>query len=367
MWETMIVHGNGGIFQVERSLGVPIAVTPAGREEPQALFPQADLLKEADELMRAEKHAEASVALERILDLNPSHTHALHNLAAIAHGDGQHARAYELERRAVEIEPNFPTYSSALVAHADRVHAVARMLSTIENLRKFPAVHRFDDVGVSINLQMGRLDEAMRWRDRTKGSLRERLESEVSAAMVASARAASLIAEAATADRAGEAGKAATLLGQACEIHPLDAVLRANRGLALRRAGDLESAIGWLESTRSPFIPAIAASLQTLCLANAAFAAIDAGRLERAAELLDELSSDLDTYGGLAAADYPGVGLWVEETTIVEEPLHSAVDILARLEQGLGDRTPARIKSLIERYRQAAVELRGERVPSTAR
>jgi hypothetical protein len=61
------------------------------------------------------------------------------------------------------------------------------------------------------------------------------------------------------------------------------------------------------------------------------------------------------------------VGLWVEETTIVEEPLHSAVDILARLEQGLGDRTPARIKSLIERYRQAAVELWGERVPSTAR
>jgi hypothetical protein len=146
------------------------------------------------------------------------------------------------------------------------------------------------------------------------------------------------------------------LLRQAHEIYDKDPLLNINLAFSLRRSGDCIRAAGLLIGAMRIFKP----TWGPFCIANAAFCLIQAGRVNKALNLLEILSSSLSVRNDgripIDAANLPGVAVWADEDSFLEEQLGSA---LALMRKAIGDlppgtEIPSSVVKVVEAYRMAS-------------
>lgn len=153
----------------------------------------------------------------------------------------------------------------------------------------------------------------------------------------------------------------AAILEKARAIDQNNPLIDCNLGLTLARAGRCDEAIPLLEyAARYLHLEWI-----RVCYANAAFCAMEQGKLDLGMKLLDVTMSQFDADAlalGVAqidqeepdslVADLPGRGIWMDESGMIEERIDSAVELVTRSvrEYEKHSRMPERAAQLAKLY-----------------
>lgn len=348
-----LAAGSDSEFNFAQIVPVSIEIDlPGGKAELQIYVggaPDAPVAGDAqtdqgDQLLKASKFSAACEAYKRALEENPRHTHALLNLASAHAQMKQPGEAYVLAVRARGIEPNYPLYHRACIEYAA---AQSLAYTAIEEFRFskecFPNFFDFDDVGAQLYLTCGFPQEALGCAENCilGKDQKAQLISKCHQAISAKANAKPLIQKAESSLQTSEPAAIAGILERAYAIDPNDPVLAINYGFTLARAGRSWDAMPLL--MRGIFHgPPI---WTKTCYANAAFCAIDSGKLDQAMLLLEITMSqfDMELRGAELknlAADLPGRGIWIHGGSIQEERLDSASLLVQKAAQQYGKQAP---------------------------
>ena len=331
-------------FDFARIVPVSIEIDlPGGKAEMQVYIggprdakTEADVLTQrGDDLLDRSDFPGAQRAYERALEKNPHHTHAMVNLAAVYAQMKDTAQAYKVAARARSIEPNYPLYHRACIQYL-AAQGVAR--AALDEYRMsqqyFPNFFDFDDLAAELYLACGFPDKALGCAEKCllDASAKKELVAKARAAVEAKAKTGPLIQKAGALLRDAQPPVIANVLREAHEIDPNDPVLGINFAFALARAGKPGEALPFLLRGATYGPP----RLTKVCYANAAFCAIEAGKLDPAMLLLSTTMSQFDfelkgQEPKNLAVDLPGRGIWIdEEGAIIEEALGSAARLVAR-------------------------------------
>jgi Flp pilus assembly protein TadD len=349
-----LAAGRNSEFDFAKLVPISIEIAlPGGRAEMQMYIGSPDdaeteadvLTRKGDTLIDKSAISEASQAYEEALAINPFHTHALVNLAAMCARRQDIGAAYQFASQARQIEPNVPLYHRACIDYLAAQGLARLSLDEFRHAKTcFPNVFDFDDLGARLLLACGHPEASLAYAESCLLDLAEKAEllEMARAAIDSRTKAEPLIEEARSLVRHAEPLRIAELLTEAHTIDPYDPELAVNLGFSLARAGKSGGSIPLLltGATHGPL------GLTKTCYANAAFCAIDQGMLEAAMILLETTMGQLDIeLRGREienlAVDLPGRGVWVEGDGIIEEPLDSAAELVVR--------------SVAERERQAPV------------
>jgi tetratricopeptide (TPR) repeat protein len=296
--------------------------------------PADTLTKRGDELLESGTIPEAIPAYAQALAENPNHTHALVNLAAAYAQTNNPAKAYHAAAQARNIEPNYPLYHRACIQYLATQGLGRLALDDFHAAREcFPNVLDFDDIGAQLLLVCGYPEEALKCAEgclldpAEKATLLEK----VHAAVNAQTTARPLIDKARSLVNLAKPQGVADLLTRAREIDPNDPLLAMNLGLTLAREGRSADSIPLLLHAANYGPP----EWKKTCYANAAFCAMDEGKLDLAMILLDLTMAlfDVELQGRQLqnlAADLPGRGIWVDDQSIMEERIDAAARLVVR-------------------------------------
>jgi tetratricopeptide (TPR) repeat protein len=324
---------------------IPVSIEielPGGRAEMQIheassedLTTAADALTQTgDELLDNLKIRQAIQAYEQALTENPNHTHALVNLAAAHSQLNDLATAYELAAKARSIEPNYPLYHRACIQYLTSQGFGRLALNEFHLTHEyFPNVFDFNDIGAELLVACGHPESAQALAEECllDSADKKVMIEKIHAAVEAKFRARVLMDEARSMIAYAEPHRVAALLEKARAIDRNNPLLATNLGLTFGRVGRYCDATPLLEyaARYGPLEWAKA------CYANAAFCAMEQGKLEAGMILLDLTMSQLDAElrgqePENLVDDLPGRGIWLDDRNIVEEPLDSAAELVIR-------------------------------------
>jgi tetratricopeptide (TPR) repeat protein len=340
--EALIVHGHGGVFEVQESAGVA-----TGRV--------ADLTREAEEALEAGNLDACASACGELLKLLPDHPYARHLLAETMLRRGEPRQAVQLELQAIAIEPNIRRfhwcYLEAL-AKLGLLHTFADGFAEVR--RKWPTDNRFNPVAVQILLLLGRPEEAATLHlPEAEHELRTRVAREVTDRELARRH----LEDAARKVTAGHEELATADLRAAYAAYPTDPEVAYNWGLALLRDGDWNGCI----DVAGRVVQTVPRAVNDQVIATVAFACAVGGQDDRAAGLLSLVVDRLERNGRLVIWDLPTWAVWLGADGVVAERSDRAArvvaELLARLEAR--GRAAPQIRRLHEAYQRGLPEFLG--------
>jgi hypothetical protein len=223
----------------------------------------------------------------------------------------------------------------------------------------FPNVFDFNDIGAQLLLVCGYPESALACAEACllDSDDKRTLIEETRAAVEAKSEARASVDEARSLMmKHAEPHRVRALLEKARNIDQNDPLLAINLALTSARAGKSGDAIPLLlyAATHGP------PEWTKVCCANAAFAAMDQGELQAAMVLLDATMVQFDEELRRRelqnlVADLPGRGIWVDDQSIVEEPLDSAAQLVIRSvnEFEMHSTMPASASRLAKLYAEA--------------
>jgi tetratricopeptide (TPR) repeat protein len=352
---SIFVEGHGGYFEIQTSVDGYERVKP-----PDGI---SELMSAADQLMEKGEYAAARSSYAQALNIDGSHTVALHNLAVSHSQLGNYKEAANIENAAVEIEPNFIPYRLAQIKFQGAAGNLMVALSSYEGFKSdFPYIHDADEMAIELNLLTGRPEKAEAiLSERMIGDEKiAELEKEVANALSQKAQAAALAAQAKNLLRAEQRDHAAVhrLLEKAHQIYDKDIFITFNLGLAQGRIGNYEAAWKMLMSVMSliPF------QYHCSCTANIAFNLIKESDFARSMTLLELTMQGLQMFTKVFGKeinrfDLPGVAIWCDPDSLLEERIGSAAKLIqyAIAQCGDSEKVTAGVKELSALYQQAAV------------
>jgi len=318
-----------------------------------------NLTDEADQLRKESRLQEAVAAYEQALADNPSHTHALVNLAAARADLNDLAGAYGAAARARSIEPNYPLYRRALIYYLAAQGLARLALVEFQSTQKdFPNVFDFNDLGAELLLVCGRPESAVACAEKCllDPADKKKLIAKAHAAVTARSKAQALVGEARSLLERTAPLRIVALLEKARAIDPNDPLLAINLAFNLARVARFHEAIPLLLCgvNNGPL------QWMKVSYANAAFCAISEGDLSVAMLLLSSTMSqlELELRGAQSknlAVDLPGKGIWIDEESIIEEPLESAARLVLQSVRTYEKESPvpAEAASLADLYARA--------------
>lgn len=312
-------ESHGGLFFLEQYVG------PCEDDE----SPTARLVEQWKETKRND--VALAQLCERVIELNPRHTVALHILSAIARKRGDLEKASRLLNNVAVIEPNWYRYLRDLICVLREAGRYRKAVIEYERMKKvFPYAKDCDVWLIEPYLRIGRPERAQGllkgvsasqkgWtRQHRKQVSRfsrrgfRRISRIVEREMAAKKQAAVFKSEAEESNASDDLILPA--LEKAWAIYRNDPIVNANLGLVLSRKGNHSRAIELLLDA-ADCVPSYRAD----CYANAAFAAIEASQIERAMTILDVTAIILvnEGQGVIEHGELPLVALWFSDRAVV--------------------------------------------------
>jgi tetratricopeptide (TPR) repeat protein len=321
---SLYFQGHGGFFELQRFVG----------PQEEAPNPVINYILEGDRLRASGEYAKAIPLYQYAVGAKPFHTLALHNLAVCHAGLNNYQEALGIEERVVQIEPNDILYRNGHITFAANSGAVRLSLHLFEHVKSlFPYVPDLDDLGITIYLACGEPQRAERLLAQgalSDGEIKE-LQEPVKRALAAKATAVSMMKQAKGLILSEQFDdlNARRLLEEAYRLYDKDPFLALNLGLSLQRAGDVQSSIDFLLSA----VNTLPQTYIKYCYANAAYGLIKAARYDAAMTTLEAtMSILLMLHGGEEPrdlAELPGVTIWVDEESAIEERIQTAATLIA--------------------------------------
>jgi tetratricopeptide (TPR) repeat protein len=338
-----VVHGHGGVFEVEEAAG--------------DMEPYAEELQRIRTALEAGCWTECEEVSSRILAAAPAHVVALHVLAIARARQGDHGAAVELEYRAVELEPNVRLYWGQLLESAGALGAVHSARDAFAVLRhKWPHDHRWNELGVQLLLMTGRPDEAAALKAPGSADLARQIRKETRDRD----RARRHLDAARRASEAGRAERAAKELRAAYGRYPKDVDVAFNHGIALLHGGRYTQAHDVLVGIVQ-FVPL---AWREQCLGTVGFALALDGRDARAATMFELVVAELDRNvtapaDSAKAVDHPVWDLpvwpvwWRGDSVVGARSDRAAVIVAARVRRlDAQGGAPEPLRRLSRAYRQ---------------
>jgi tetratricopeptide (TPR) repeat protein len=345
------VQAHGGFFELEEYLGPYEAETSRTH----------GIMQVADGLANRGRFAEAISTYEKVLQIDPSHTVALHNLANAQAQLKDITSAFRSEGRVLEIEPNWRQYQAAYIEYAAGCGRIRAAIDQFEATKAQFAFHNSDDtLGIELYLVSGNPRKA---RDLLKASLvdpdqRKELQQKVTKELAGKRRAAKFLKQAKESVLSSKPDGLVELLERAYSAYEQDPFTSISLGFALLREGDYQRAKQLLLS-KTDVLPLY---MFGVCLANAAFAEIRSSNHIEAMKLLkatteylivennNEEPTDLGTL--------PGIGIWSDEEGTIEELPDSALALINQaIEQLSKEEVPNAVRRLAELYKARIEQL----------
>ena len=323
---SIFVEGHGGCFEVQTSVeGYDRAKPPDGVSE---------LMDAAQLAMDKNDYASAKSFYAQVLNIDGTHTVALHNLAVAHSKQGNYQEASKIESVAVSIEPNFIPYRLSQIRFQAAAGQLMAALVSCEGFKSdFAYIHDADEIAIELNLIADSPEKAEAiLSERMIGDAKiAEFEKEIANARSQKSQAAALAAQAKNLLMAPEKDHAAVhrLLEKAHQIYDKDIFITFNLGLALGRIGKFEGAWKMLMSVLSlmPF------HYHCSCTANIAFNLIKESDFTRSMTLLELTMQGLQMYTEVFKKqfnrfDLPGVAIWCDPESLLEERIGSAAKLI---------------------------------------
>lgn len=347
---TLEVDVPGGMVELQPNAGASSDPDPA-----------ADAIAAGYSAMSSEVPAlDAAIGhFEAVLAQRPFHSEALYGLAHAQWRQDRPFDAFFAIDKAAQIEPNLLRYRLTQIELALATQQAGYALDLfVQFERDFADVHDLDELGARVLSHVGQPDAALR---RIASAMvsdvqRAELRREAEIAVAARGQALAMMAGASEHVYAGRWEAAASALLEAQRIYNRDPELCMNTAFAAIHSGDLRVCAGLMLHASS----VVSDALQPTCSANAGFALLLSDEFAGAMDILKITARRLQALHGAipeSPDDLPGVGIWIDDDGLREEPTPVAADVL---EQGLkraaavGVAVPELVHALARAYRVAA-------------
>jgi tetratricopeptide (TPR) repeat protein len=351
------IQAYGGILAIQEYIG-PF------EEETSSTF---SLMKEANSLLSSSDKTQAVSLYQRILDINPDHTVALNNLAYIQANSRDLQAAVTLQSKALEIEPNYLPYHRSYLEYTASCGMLRASINQLEQMKSiFPYAHDSDEVGINLYLETGLPEKAKSLLESPftvlDKAIKKQLSQTIKTALSAKGRSLAIIQQAKKILLSGQLNGLRELLEQAYAVYDKNPLLSINLGFAVQRAGDYEKARNLLLRVTNivPF------TTIKVCYANAAFGAIAVKDFQGAMKLLEGTMIQLEMENGgnetSNLSELPGVGIWIDEEGILEEPPDTAAQLIKYVveQHAQQNQVPDLVKRLMLLYNKAATDIGSE-------
>jgi tetratricopeptide (TPR) repeat protein len=316
--------------------------------------PTFQLMRKAEELTRTGDYAHALEHYNKLLALNEFHTVALNNISYCFSRLKDLKSAVNYQTRAAATEPNRSEYRKNVVEYAAAAGMPLLARYHFELLKKiFPHYIKLDELMVQVYKFVGQPEKIRSLS--IYNSTRFKQKMEIDAEIRQKEKADQLFFKAKEMLLAGKPAEVPPMLKEALKTYDKLAFYKVNLAFSLARERDYQSAIGLLQSA----VNVLSSNRHMIAYFNIGLNYLRLQEFESSLKYLDAASYLLEGMipadGRITPDDLCGIGIWLDESGSLEEPLASAAEVLQKAyEQSSLIRSSDMFKILCNLYNQAA-------------
>ena len=313
------------------------------------------LMNIADESVTNGNYRRAIEYYGRVLELNEFHTVALNNISYSLNQLNKAIEAFDYQYRATIIEPNYSEYRKNLIEYAaacGRLGGAENHFNVLKEI--FPYYNRIDELMIQVFISIGKPERVKELSIYQNRDFSEK--QEVDKAILTKEKAEKIVAKAKSNFFDGKFNKASTNLKNAYKIYSDSGLHKVNLAFCNIREGKYKEAINLLMSS----INLLHYNYSNLLYLNIGLCFIKMKDYLNAQKYLEGvfymLSQGYKGKDTISIEDLPGIGMWIDETGTLEEPLESSFTLIHELWKNIQKKEEQPlIENLLEIYEKAYI------------